>query len=160
MATRVVVPALHIDLPVVPGSLDVPGNSGGYPLCDVAQYLDVYVQPGQPGTTYLYAHAREGMFLPLLLSSQRRNGAGMIGALVEVYTGAGHVYLYEIYAVKRHATDFSLADEVAAGEQRLVLQTSEGPHGTIPKLQVAARLLDDRPADPSVSTPRPNPRAC
>src|SRR5438477_4254408 len=35
VATRVVIPALHIDLPVV----NPPGGSGAYPLCDVAMYV-------------------------------------------------------------------------------------------------------------------------
>ena len=51
VASRVVVPSLDIDLPVVPGN-------PGYPLCDVAQWLAYYGQPGEPRTVYLYAHAR------------------------------------------------------------------------------------------------------
>ena len=62
----------------------------------------------------------------------------MIGALVEVYTSDNKLHLYEIYRVKRHATDLSLA-RGSPGEQMLVLQTSEGVAGTVPKLQVAAR---------------------
>jgi Sortase domain len=161
LASRVVVPSLDIDLPVVAGDLQVPGNTGDYPLCDVAQYLSPpFVQPGEEGTTYLYGHAREGMFLPLLEASQVEDGAGMIGALVQVYTNDGHAYLYEIVTVKRHATDFSLA-ETAPGERKLILQTSEGPRGTVPKLQVAAELRDDGPAeDPTDAVPSPLPRPC
>jgi hypothetical protein len=160
VASRVVVPALKIDLPVVSGLVDPPGNPGNYPLCDVAQYLTDFPQPGQPGTTYIYGHARTGMFLPLLEESQRNNGAAMIGALVQVYTDDSWVYLYEIYRVKRHATDFSLAEHLAAGEHRLILQTSEGPRGTIPKLQIAARLLNSQPANPRDATPSAKPRVC
>jgi hypothetical protein len=43
------------------------------------------------------------MFLPLLNASERNNGKGMIGDLVQVYTADGHVYLYEIFQVKRHS---------------------------------------------------------
>ena len=75
VASRVVVPSLDIDLPVVPGDHT-------YPLCDVAQWLLQYGQPGQGRTVYLYGHAREGMFLPLLRESERQNGRGMLGALV------------------------------------------------------------------------------
>jgi sortase family protein len=160
VASRVVVPALKIDLPVVSGALDPPGNPGNYPLCDVAQYLTDFRQPGQPGATYIYGHARTGMFLPLLEESQRNNGAAMIGALVQVYTNDSWVYLYEIYRVKRHATDFALAENLAADEHRLILQTSEGPRGTIPKLQVAARLLNVQPANPRDAKPSPKPRIC
>jgi hypothetical protein len=160
VASRVVVPALKIDLPVVSGLVDPPGNPGNYPLCDVAQYLTEFRQPGQPGTTYIYGHARTGMFLPLLEESQRNSGAAMIGALVQVYTNDSWVYLYEIYRVKRHATDFSLAENLAPDEHRLILQTSEGPRGTIPKLQIAARLLNVQPANPRDAHPSPKPRVC
>jgi hypothetical protein len=160
VASRVVVPALKIDLPIVSGELDPPGNPGNYPLCDVAQYLTDYRQPGQPGTTYLYGHARTGMFLPLLAESERSDGAAMIGALVQVYTNDNWVYLYEIFRVKRHATDFTLADNLRANEHRLILQTSEGPRGTVPKLQVAARLLNVQPSDARAARPSPKPRVC
>jgi Sortase domain len=160
VASRVVVPALRIDLPVVSGALDPAGNPGNYPLCDVAQYLTDYRQPGQAGTTYIYGHARTGMFLPLLEESQRDNGSAMIGALVQVYTSDSWVYLYDIFRVKRHATDFSLADTAKPDEHRLVMQTSEGPRGTVPKLQVAARLLNVQPADPREAIPTPKPRIC
>ena len=62
--------------------------------------------------------------------------------------------------MKRHATDFDLADEVRDGEERLILQTSEGPRGTIPKLQVAARLLSRQKGDVDEATPRARPREC
>jgi hypothetical protein len=161
LATRVVVPALEIDLPIVAGDLVVPGNIGNYPLCDVAQYLTdpAFVQPGEEGTAYLYGHAREGMFLPLLDESQVNDGAAMIDMLVQVYTADARVYLYEIIEVRRHATDFSLAVP-EPGEHRLILQTSEGPRGTVPKLQVAATLLDIADADPAAARPSPEPRAC
>src|SRR5215213_7150870 len=107
--TRLVVPSLGIDLPVVPGSTD-------YPLCNVAQYLFGFANPGQPGTTYLYGHARAGMLLPLLDASGTNDGAAMIGALVEVYTADLKRHDYQINIVKPHATDLTLAYELAPGE--------------------------------------------
>jgi hypothetical protein len=160
-ATRVVVPALGIDLPVISRLQDVPGQGPDrYPPCDVALWHDAFVQPSQSGTTYLYAHARAGMFLPLLEASERRDGEEMLGALVEVYTADGRLYLYEITRVKRHAVDFSLATSAAPGEQRLILQTSEGPRGTVPKLQVAATLVSELVAEPGAARPEPRPRPC
>ena len=158
VATRVVVPALKIDLPIVAQSYG-PGR-GSYPLCDVAQYLEVFGQPSQPGATYIYAHAREGMFLPLLRASERNNGRSLLGDLVQVYTADGTTYLYEIFRVKRHSRDFTLADDVPPGEQRLILQTSEGPKGTIPKLQVAARLVSIGSASLEAANPKAKPRDC
>jgi hypothetical protein len=158
VASRVVVPALKIDLPIVAQSYG-PGK-GAYPLCDVAQYLEIFRQPSEIGTTYIYGHAREGMFLPLLKASERNNGKGMIGDLVQVYTTDGTVYLYEIFRVKRHSRDFALADDVPLGEQRLILQTSEGPKGTVPKLQVAARLVSTGTATLEEANPKAKPRDC
>lgn len=118
------------------------------------------MQPYQVGTTYVFAHARAGMFLPLLEASMRSNGAAMLGSLVELYTSDGRLYVYEIFQVKRHATDLDLAFDYPPGEHRLILQTSEGPHGHIPKLQVAARLLTVRAASLSAANPQPHPRIC
>ena len=71
-ATRVVIPALNIDLPIV-------GGPNGYPFCNVAMYIDGLGKPlvdlGQPGrniATYLFAHARDGMFGPDLRARDRQ----------------------------------------------------------------------------------------
>jgi len=79
VATRVVIPALGIDLPVLRGT-------DGFPLCDAAMYLADLHQPGQKGATYIYAHARVGMFLPILNASKIDNGKRMIGMIVQVFT--------------------------------------------------------------------------
>jgi hypothetical protein len=159
-ASRIVIPSLNVDLAVMSGEAQVRGNRDNYPLCDVAQYLTYYVDPGEAGTVYIYAHAQRGMFLPLLRASQRDDGAEMVGALVEVYTSDNRLHLYEIFRVKRHARDFALANNLEPGEHRLVLQTSEGRTGHIPKLQVAARPIAVLPADPADANPEPNPRPC
>ncbi len=159
VASRIRVPSLGIDLPMVSGNLDFPGNVDFYPLCDVAMYLPGFVQPGQAGTTYIYAHAQRGMFAPLLKASEVHDGEGMLGALVEVYTSDSKLHVYEISRVKRHATDLSLA-EAPPGEHLLVLQTSEGPAGTVPKLQVAARPLSVVDAPESEANPEAKPRVC
>jgi len=158
-ASRIRIASLGIDLPIVPGNLQVRGNVKNYPLCDVAQYLTGFVQPGEPGTTYIYAHAQKGMFAPLLHESYTNNGAGMIGALVQVYTSDNKLHLYEITRVKRHATDLSIT-RIPAGQQQLVLQTSEGWHGHVPKLQVAARQIAVVAAKPAEANPVPHPRVC
>lgn len=163
--TRVVVVFAGIDLPILSSDYDPPGNPGNYPLCDIAQYLvDPGAKLGLPAekgkTAYIYAHAREGMFLPLLEASQRDDGAELLGALVQVYTDDDHLFIYEIFRVKRHATDFSLASSVGPNEQRVVLQTSEGRKGTIPKLQVAARLLSVQAANHAEAHPKARPRIC
>lgn len=158
-ASRIRIASLGIDLPIVPGDLQVRGNVANYPLCDVAMYLIGFVQPGEPGTTYLYAHAQKGMFAPLLHESYTNNGASMIGALVQVYTNDNKLHLYEITRVKRHATDLSIT-RIPAGQHQLVLQTSEGWHGHIPKLQVVARQIAVVAAKSGEANPVPHPRVC
>ncbi len=152
-ATRVVIAALGIDLPVIR-----PPSDSAYPLCDVAMYIKDLAQPGSGRATYLYAHAREGMFLPLLESSLVKNGAGMLGMIVEVYTSDDQLFLYEISEVRRHQLD--LDDAVAATTEQVWLQTSEGPKGTRPKLQVVARFLSTGPADHEAAHPVPAPSVC
>jgi hypothetical protein len=159
--SRVVIPALRIDLPIVSGDVTVAGNPPDYPLCDVAQYLTTYRFPGHPGTTtWIYAHARDGMFLPILDASTKDNGASLIGVTVDVYSTGLRRYTYRITAVHRHAVDRSAAAAVPAGQRRLVLQTSEGPHGTVPKLQVSAELVGSSPASRGESMPGAAPRGC
>lgn len=161
VATRVVIPSLEIDLPIISRDLKVAGQGPNqYPPCDVALYHTAFGQPGEPGTVYLYGHAREGMFLPLLTESQRHDGASLIGSLAVVYTDDDKRYVYEIVKVKRHAVDFSIADNPPTEESQLVLQTSEGPRGTVPKLQVLAELRDVLPADDKAAHPKAKPRPC
>jgi len=150
VATRVVVPALRIDLPVI----KPPNDPDHFPYCNVAEYIPELSQPGYPGTTYLYAHARTGMFLPLLETADRR----MLGMLVQVYTSDDQVFLYEITRVLRNQRSLAIAFE--ATEEQLMLQTSEGPRGTIGKTIVIARPLSFGPADPEAANPTPKPITC
>jgi len=154
VATRVVVPALRIDLPVV----RPPDDPKHFPYCDVAEFLPQLGQPGFGDTTYLYAHARTGMFLPILEESKRNNGQRMIGMLVQVYTSDDQLFLYEITRVLRHQTTLDAA--FAADGERLMLQTSEGPRGTIEKTMLIARPLGSSPADPDAAHPVAHPVAC
>jgi hypothetical protein len=153
VATRVVVSALGIDLPIVR-----PANDSQYPLCDVAMFIQALGQPGFGRATYLYAHARTGMFLPILDASKVNNGAAMLGMIVEIYTSDDQLYLYEISEVRRHQLDLDAA--VAATTEQLWLQTSEGPKGTRPKTQVVAQFLSTGPADHAAAHPVTKPRVC
>jgi sortase (surface protein transpeptidase) len=138
IATRIKVPALGIDLAVV-------GNANEeFPLCDVAEYIVLdkpLAYPGLPGSTYLYAHARTGMFLPLLTEARTNDGAAMIGMWVEVYTDDNQDHVYQISQVIRHVPDNATAFDrpVAAKTDQLWLQTSEGPIGYPYKMQVLAQ---------------------
>ena len=149
---------MGIDLPVVSGDLAPPPDN--FPLCNVAQYLTVYRQPGEPGTTYLYGHARTGMFLPLLQASLRADGAEMIGMEVLVYASDAQLYRYRVFEVERHVLDYRLADGTPPGEQRLILQTSEGPRGTPGKLVVAAEFIEELTATLEEANPPAAPVVC
>ncbi|HEY6058197.1 MAG TPA: sortase [Candidatus Limnocylindrales bacterium] len=153
-ATRVIIPALDIDLPVV-------GQAGGadaYPWCNVAMYIQELHQPGEDGATYIYAHARTGMFLPILEASRINNGKRLLRMLVQVFTSDDQLFLYEVVEVRRHQT--SLDDAIATKEPQLWLQTSEGPRGTPGKTQLVARLLSTTPADHAQANPTPHPVDC
>ena len=154
LATRVVVSALGIDLPVI----QQPGGPNAFPPCNVAMYLQELHQPGQPGATYLYAHARTGMFLPILTASQINNGQAMLGMLVQVYTSDDQLYLYEVTEVRRHVTTLDAA--FAEQAETVWLQTSEGPRGTTEKVQLIATPLSHGPADHAQANPKAAPVFC
>jgi hypothetical protein len=121
-------------------------------------YLKDLGQPGQGRATYLYAHARTGMFLPLLESSRIQNGKGMLGMVVEAWTSDNQRFLYDITEVRRHQTQ--LTDAAGATTEQLWLQTSEGPKGTPGKLQVVAEPLSQEAADPADAHPTAKPLVC
>jgi hypothetical protein len=121
-------------------------------------YLRELRQPGQGGVTYLYAHARVGNFLPLLEASRIADGQRMIGMTVLVYTGDNYRFTYRITQVRRHSTD--LAAAFAWRGESVWLQTSEGPKGTIPKLQVVAEHVKTEPTDYASAHPVPRPVYC
>jgi len=153
--TRIVVRRLGIDLPIMLQT----DNYGIYPLCDVAMYQPLLGVPGQGRATYIYAHAREGMFLTLLRRSERSDdGASMIGMTVEVYTSDNYLFLYTIAEVRRHTRN--LDDAVNTRTERLWMQTSEGPYGHVPKLQVVADFLSAEKTDPVAAHPAARPRIC
>jgi hypothetical protein len=154
VATRVRIAALGIDLPIV----KPPKDPTAYPYCNVAMYIQALGQPGEGHATYLYAHARTGMFLPILNASLVQNGKKMLGMVVEVWTSDAQRFLYEITEVRRHTTD--LLDAINARGEELWLQTSEGPAGTKPKLQVRALPLSQEEADPADANPTPHPVVC
>ena len=158
-ATRVVVPALDIDLPVV-------AAPSGYPYCNVAMYIDNLPKPivdlGQPGkgrATYLFAHARDGMFGPIYeLAIQKHQGQKMLGMIVQVYTSDNKLYLYEVQKVLLHQLTLNAA--LDATSEQLWLQTSEGPKGTPGKTQLKATLLSVGDADPKDAHPKARPLNC
>lgn len=151
IATRIAISSLKIDLPIVK-----PG--GAYPLCNVAMYIQELSQPREAGVTMIYAHARKGMFLPLLERSKINNGASLIGATVKVWTSNNLVSTYQITRVRRHVT--SLDGVFSIGAEQLWIQTSEGPRGTVAKLIVVAKRTGSAAATYEAAHPTPHPVVC
>jgi hypothetical protein len=152
LATRVTVPDLGIDLPVV-------AANSGYPLCDVAMYQPALGQPGQGRATYLYAHARAGMFLPIYERAiVQGTGRSMLGLHAFVYTSDDLRFEYVVSEVRIHQLE--LNDAINATTEQLWLQTSEGGPGTPGKTQVVAYPVGFGPVDPSQAHPVPHPVVC
>jgi hypothetical protein len=117
-------------------------------------------QPGQGRAIYLYAHARTGMFLPILTASKVSNGKKMVGMVVEVWTSDDQRFLYVVTKVKRHVPfDEAVGPAITATTEQLWLQTSEG-RGTQPKLQLIAEPLSQEPASHAAANPTPKPVNC
>jgi len=163
-ATRVEVPALSIDLPVMKGN-------DGYPYCDVAMYLtsnrrssepaeaDAFGQPGEGRVTYLFSHARDGMFGPIYeLAIRKKTPDKMLGMIVKVYTNYNRLYLYEVRQVRLHITSLDAA--LARNREEVWLQTSEGPKGTVGKTQVLTKFLSVEDSTQKESQPKPRPQRC
>ena len=150
VATRVRIVALGIDMPVV----RPPKDPKAYPWCDVAMFFTGLGQPGQGRATYLYGHARPGMFLPLL----KTKAGQQRGSRVEVWTSDDRKFVYEIFEVRRN--QFDLDDAFAADSEELWLQTSEGPNSSFGKTQVIAKPISEEAADPAEAHPEAHPVDC
>jgi sortase (surface protein transpeptidase) len=151
VATRIAIPALKIDLPVVRGP-------SGYPYCNVAMYYPSLSQPREGGVAFVYAHARVGMFLPLLERSKINNGASLIGMTIQVWTSNDLISTYKIVRVRRHVT--TLDGAFTATTEQLWVQTSEGPRGTKGKLIVVAKRIGSAPSTHAAAHPTPHPKIC
>ena len=152
--TRIRIRELGIDLPVVAP----PAEPGHFPYCNVAEYLPSLSSPGRPGATYIYAHARAGMFLPLLERSRTSDGRALIGVEVEVFTSDHRRFTYEVIDVVRHVAPLERAYR-ATGEQ-LMLQTSEGPPDTPEKTLLIAAPRGEVEASAEEAQPAANPVRC
>jgi hypothetical protein len=151
VATRIAIAKYRIDLPIVL----LPGT--GYPYCNVAMYLTALSQPGERGPTFIFAHARTGMFLPLLTASKVNNGAAMVGMIVKVWRSDNRLYTYKVTRVMRSVYTLPSYN---ANSELLWLQTSEGPHGTAHKLMIEAKRISVTPATYAASHPTPHVVKC
>jgi hypothetical protein len=159
-ATRVRIPnvdgfmSARIDMAVIRGN-------AGYPLCDVAMYSGAYSQPREPSdwATFIFAHARKGMFLPLLKEWQQNKGSQLIGKYVYVYTSNNKMHKYRITSLATGLTK-QMALITSAGPDKLWLQTSTGPNYTYPKLFVKATWVSTSSVSYAAAHPKPHPYKC
>lgn len=130
---RVRMPRLGIDLAIREGIVQRDVDQQQTPE-DFAFHLPGTAIPGQLGNTYLYAHARRGMFLSLWEAK--------VGDLVEIATPDGRVLTYEVSEVRPRVapTDVSVAQPTE--DERLTLQTSTGPDPEDPRFVVIALPRD------------------
>jgi hypothetical protein len=144
IATRVRIRAIvpPIDLPVV-----TPPPNEEFVLCNAAEYMVIdpakpLAYPGLPRATFLYAHARAGMFFPLLQAVRKNNIPSLMGLWIEVYTADNQDHVYQITQVIPHITDSSMIDQASsATTDQLWLQTSEGAYGTPGRMYVVAQPI-------------------
>jgi hypothetical protein len=150
-ATRVAVSSVGIDLPVIRGP-------SAYPPCNVAMYSASVAQPREPGITFIYAHARRGMFLPLLTRWRIDRGASLIGKTIRVWTSDSVVSSYRISRVR--VTSNAMAGVTSLTRERLWLQTSTGPNTSYPKLIIEAVRYSSVRSTYAAAHPTPHPIRC
>lgn len=127
---RVRVPRLGIDLPIREGVVQRDVEQQQTPE-DFAFHLPGTAFPGQLGNTYLYAHARRGMFLSLWEAK--------VGDLVEIATPSGAVLTYAVTDVMPRVAPTDISVAMPTEDERLTLQTSTGPSPGDPRFVVIAR---------------------
>ena len=129
---RLSIQRLGISLPLAPGDVQRDVIAGATPE-GVALLFPGTPVPGSGGNSYIYAHARTGMFLSLW--------DVRLGDLVDVTAADGTRFRYVItqIAPRVDPADSTWLDQ--SGPERLTLQTSTGPTGGYPRfIAVAARL--------------------
>lgn len=128
VAYRIEIPRLGINLPVVEGDLQRDVEREQTPE-NYAFHLPGTSMFGA-GNTYLYAHARRGMFLSLWNAR--------VGDVVIVRTPNGQQQ-YTVAEIHPRVppTDVSWAGPTS--DTRLTLQTSTGPNSDDPRFVVVAR---------------------
>lgn len=141
---HVVVPRLEIDLPLEIGDpqRDVPrvGFAGATPE-HVALVFPGSRDPGDGGNTYVYAHARAGMFLSLWNAR--------IGDVVLIRSDAGVERVYEIALIAPRVDPSDTHWLDASGPERLTLQTSTGPRPDDPRFIAVAYPKSSPRSSPS-----------
>lgn len=130
---RVRVTRLGIDLPLLPGDnardtvLQATPNGAAF-------VLPASAWPGTGGNSYIYAHARVGMFLSLWRVR--------LGDEVEIRMARGEVRRYVVTQIHPRVVPTDFSHTLPTPDERLTLQTSTGPRSTDPRFVVVAARSD------------------
>jgi sortase family protein len=126
---RVRMPRLGIDLPIAEGDVVRDSIEQQTPE-NFAFHFPGTAIPGTFGNSYLYAHARRGMFLALWNAK--------VGDEVSITTPSGGELKFVVTEVHPRVPPAETSWLQPAGDQRLTLQTSTGPNRADPRFVVVA----------------------
>ena len=126
---RIKIARLGIDLPIVEGDLERDAVRQETPE-NVALHLPGTAIPGDGSNTYIYAHARRGMFLNLWSARE--------GDEVVVITASGRELRYVVSEVHPRVDPTDISWVARTAGERLTLQTSTGPNPGDPRFVVVA----------------------
>ena len=124
---RIEVPSVGINLRIVAGDGGAPpvvAEAFAYPGADSV------LRHGLAGNTYLYAHSRSGMFLPL--------HSVKLGTLVILDFGHGDTVRYTVTAIHTSVDAHDLSYVKPTADDRLTLQTCDGWRDLDPRFIVIA----------------------
>ena len=126
---RIKIARLLIDLPIAEGNIERDAVKGETPE-NVALHLPGSAIPGGGSNTYIYAHARRGMFLSLW--------DARAGDEVSIVTPDGRVLRYLVSEVHPRVDPSDVSWVARTPAERLTLQTSTGPNPNDPRFVVVA----------------------
>ncbi|HKC89937.1 MAG TPA: sortase [Candidatus Limnocylindria bacterium] len=126
---RIQMPRLGIDLPIAEGDVERDVVVQQTPE-NFAFHLPGTAIPGTFGNSYIYAHARRGMFLSLWNAR--------VGDQVTVTTPAGAELKFVVTEVHPRVPPADTSWIQSSGDERLTLQTSTGPNRDDPRFVVIA----------------------
>jgi LPXTG-site transpeptidase (sortase) family protein len=126
---RIHMPRLGIDLPIAEGDLYRDTVQQQTPE-NFAFHFPGTAIPGTIGNSYLYAHARRGMFLSLWDAT--------VGDQVTITTPAGVELKFKVTEIPGRVPPEDTSWLKPSSDERLTLQTSTGPNREDPRFVVIA----------------------
>lgn len=129
VGTRLRIPRLQIDVAIEPG--DSARDIAAQATPTFAAYLlPGSAVPGTEGNSYIYAHARPGLFLSLWNTR--------LGDAITVTAPSGEVLRYVVTEIHPRVAPTELRYITPADDERITLQTSTGTWALSPRFVVVA----------------------